>query len=82
MIQKFEFAFNNQLVISDVESVVITLPKKKTFHFSSHFPQRLSLLFGQQASTVNMNVMGPLYNAIKRGIHSDRTLGISLFIGK
>jgi len=29
-----------------------------------------------------MNVMGPLYNAVKRGIHSDTTLGISLFIGK
>ena len=35
-----------------------------------------------QASTVNMNVMGPVYNMVKHGINSDKTLGISLFIGK
>jgi len=35
-----------------------------------------------QGSTVNMNLMGPVYNMVKHGIHSDRTLGISLFLGK
>uniref|UniRef100_H2YW96 Lysosomal dipeptide transporter MFSD1 n=1 Tax=Ciona savignyi TaxID=51511 RepID=H2YW96_CIOSA len=31
-------------------------------------------------STVNMNIMGPVYGWVKQGIKSDRTLGISLFI--
>uniref|UniRef100_H2YW98 Lysosomal dipeptide transporter MFSD1 n=1 Tax=Ciona savignyi TaxID=51511 RepID=H2YW98_CIOSA len=33
-----------------------------------------------QGSTVNMNIMGPVYGWVKQGIKSDRTLGISLFI--
>jgi len=28
-----------------------------------------------------MNVMEPVYNMVKHGIHSDKTLGITLFIG-
>ncbi|XP_078495475.1 lysosomal dipeptide transporter MFSD1 [Ciona intestinalis] len=48
--------------------------------------KELNLVFGLQlsmariGSTVNMNIMGPVYGWVKEGIKSDRTLGISLFI--
>lgn len=35
-----------------------------------------------QGSTMNMNTMGPLYHMVKHGMHSNRPLGMSLFIGK
>uniref|UniRef100_H2YW97 Lysosomal dipeptide transporter MFSD1 n=1 Tax=Ciona savignyi TaxID=51511 RepID=H2YW97_CIOSA len=40
----------------------------------------LQLSMARVGSTVNMNIMGPVYGWVKQGIKSDRTLGISLFI--
>ncbi|XP_055868453.1 major facilitator superfamily domain-containing protein 1-like [Biomphalaria glabrata] len=41
----------------------------------------LQLSFSRVGSTVNMNVMQPLYNYIDQNIHGYKCLGIALFVG-